>query len=208
MAQSRPAAGTTGASGNTIDRVAREGVSAAQDELSHLNARRVAIVAALWLLGAVALALLSVAAHTHNEFPGDVGFGLAVAIQKLRGLPVITGFINFASDANWPKPAGIFAIAVVGLLALSRHVRAPICTAIAAYGADFANATLNGAVARPRPNNIQIHAVAHLGLHSFPSGHVIAFYGILFYLSIVALHRHPGWAPWLRASSRSSAYTS
>jgi PAP2 superfamily len=54
------------------------------------------------------------------------------------------------------------------------------------------NVTLNRIVARPRPNNVQIHTVAHLGLHSFPSGHVthvIAFYGFLLYLCHTAWTR-------------------
>ena len=153
----------------------------------------------LWLIGAGVLAVLSVQAHRYAEFPGDVG--IAQAIQQLR-LPVLAQAINFASDMNWPQPAGIIAIATIVLLALLRHFRAALGVLVASFGADGANVLLNGIVARPRPNNISIHTVAHLGLHSFPSGHVThvtAFYGFLLYLSIGALRRYPQWRLVLRA---------
>lgn len=162
------------------------------------TARRVALVAALWLLGAALLALLSIAAHAQPEFPGDAG--LTSAIQGLRDAPVAP-LVNFASAANWPGPAGVTAVAVVVVLTLLRHVRAALCAAVAAFGADLANVTLNGLVARPRPSNVQIHVVAHLGLHSFPSGHVthvVGLYGFILYLTFRAL--------WLRAWPKPLVY--
>jgi membrane-associated phospholipid phosphatase len=170
-----------------------------RDDAPHWTPRRIGIVAALWLIGAVVLAGLSVQAHRYSEFPGDVG--VAQAIQQIR-LPLLVQIINFASDANWPQPAGIIAIATIAFLALFRHFRAALGAAVAGFGADGANVLLNGWVARPRPNNISIHSVAHLGLHSFPSGHVThvtAFYGFLLYLSIGALRRYPQWRLALRA---------
>jgi undecaprenyl-diphosphatase len=153
------------------------------------SGRRIAVGIGLWVVGAVVLAALSVAARSSPEFAGDVG--LAEAIQRLNN-PAIKSFINFASDASWPTPAGIITIAVILALALLRHLRAAVCAAVSGFGADALNVTLNGLVARPRPNNVHIHAVAHLGLHSYPSGHVthvIAFYGFLFYLSRRAWRR-------------------
>ncbi len=147
------------------------------------SGRRIALGIALWLVGAALLAALSVAAQRSPEFPGDLG--IAQSIQRLSN-PAVKSFVNFASDANWPTPAGIVAAVVIVGLALLRHVRAAVCALLASFGADGLNVTLNRLVARPRPNNVQIHTVAHLGLHSFPSGHVthvIAFYGLLFYLS-------------------------
>ncbi|HEV8191446.1 MAG TPA: phosphatase PAP2 family protein [Ktedonobacterales bacterium] len=161
--------------------------------------RRIGIVAALWLIGAVVLAGMSIQAHRYSEFPGDVAIG--EAIQQIHQA-VTVRFINFASDANWPQPAGVIAIAVIVLLALFRHFRAALGAAVAGFGADGANVLLNALVARPRPNNVHIHAVAHLGLHSFPSGHVThvtAFYGFLLYLSVGAMRRYPRWRLFLHA---------
>lgn len=163
----------------------------------HWSARQVAIGSILWGVGAVLLAALSFAAHSSADFPGDVG--LAVWIQKLHQ-PILMHVVNFASDANWPYPAGIIALCVIALLLLLRQVRAALCAALAGFGADLLNVTLNGLVARPRPNDVQIHAVAHLGLHSFPSGHVthvIAFYGFLLYFTINFGRAHPAWKRWL-----------
>ncbi len=167
---------------------------------AHLWPRRDLLIgAALWLLAALVLAALSVAAHRYPEFPADEG--LTTVIQQLRGTP-LAPLINFASDANWPMPAGITALVVIVLLGLSLRIRAAICAALASFGADLANVTLNGLVARPRPQGVHIHVVAHLGLHSFPSGHVthvVGFYGFLFYLSLGAERAHPAWRPWLLA---------
>jgi len=166
-------------------------------EFRHWSGRRVALGSALWMVGAVLLVALCFAAHSYAEFPGDVG--LAFWIQQLHQ-PVLVHIVNFASDANWPYPAGAIAIGVIVVLLLFRRVGGALCAALAGFGADLLNVTLNGWVARPRPNNVQIHAVAHLGLHSYPSGHVthvIAFYGFLLYLSFVTGREHPTWRLWL-----------
>lgn len=167
---------------------------------AHLWPRRDLLAAmALWLLGALVFAALAAAAHRYPEFPGDVG--ITAMVQQLHDTP-LAPLINFASDSNWPTPAGIIALVVIALLALSQHIRAAICTAVASFGADLANVMVNGLVARPRPQGIHIHVVAHLGLHSFPSGHVthvVGFYGFLFYLSLRAERVHPAWRSWLLA---------
>lgn len=193
------AAEPSGNAGNGAQEPAfvEEKTQARQPITRHWSARQIAIGSALWGVGAVLLAALSFAAHFNADFPGDVG--LAVWIQKLHQ-PILVHVVNFASDANWPYPAGIIALCVIALLLLLRQVRAALCAALAGFGADLLNVTLNGLVARPRPNNVQIHAVAHLGLHSFPSGHVthvIAFYGFLLYFTISFGRAHPAWKRWL-----------
>ncbi len=156
---------------------------------------RTLTVAAIWGVGVIVLALVSMAARHAGPFPGDAAF--EEFVQQIHQ-PALVRFINFSSDANWPKPAGIIAIAVIVLLALARQIRAAICAAISGFGADFANVTLNGLVQRPRPYGTHIHAVAHLGLYSYPSGHVshvVAFYGFLIYLTIVAQRARPNLKP-------------
>lgn len=149
------------------------------------------------MLGAALLAVVSVFAHRDSVFPGDVG--LTEWVQQLQQ-PALVRLVNVSSDLNWPLPAGIIAIAVILALAILRQIRAAFCAALSGFGADALNVTLNGAVARPRPNNVHIHAIAHLGLHSYPSGHVthvIAFYGFLIFLTLLAGRAHPTWRPWL-----------
>ena len=161
------------------------------------NARRTAIVTALWGIGAAVFALLTFAAYHAGPFPGDLG--VEQWVQQLRQ-PALVSFINFASDANWPTPAGITAIVVIVLLAFARQIRAAIAAAFAGFGADFVNVTINGIAQRPRPHGDHIHAVANLGLYSFPSGHVthvIAFYGFLLYLTLLADRARPELRPLL-----------
>lgn len=153
-------------------------------------------LAGMWALLAMTLAALSVAAHVSPEFPGDEG--LTVLIQRIQ-FPPLAHFIIFSSDATWPAPAGYTALAIIVALLLLRQFSTAIATAVASFGADLANVTLNGLVARPRPNNVHIHVVAHLGLHSFPSGHVthvIALYGFLLYLTIRYQRAYPRWLPF------------
>lgn len=164
----------------------------------HWSRRQIAVGAALWCVGIVALAIISFFAHRYAEFPFDLP--VAEWVQQLKQ-PVVDRVVNFASDANWPTPAGIIAIAVILALLVLRRVRAALCAIVAGFGADLVNVLLNGIVARPRPNNVHIHAVAHLGLHSYPSGHVthvIAFYGFIFYLCLEAARQHPRWLPLWR----------
>lgn len=161
------------------------------------DARRTTIVSALWVIGVALLALISFAARHAGPFPGDAP--VEQWVQQLHQ-PTLARFINFASDANWPKPAGVTAIAIIVLLALARQIRAAISAAFAGFGADYVNVTLNGLVRRPRPHGVHIHAVAHLGLYSYPSGHVthvIAFWGFLIYLTVVAGRARPGLRPLL-----------
>jgi undecaprenyl-diphosphatase len=170
---------------------------------------RVVVVGVLWVLGLALLVVMSVFAHRDATFPGDVGLEEWVQGLTTLHVPWLVRFINFASDANWPTPAGATAIAVIALLLIFRRVRAGLCAILAGFGADGINVMLNGWVARPRPNNAHIHAVAHLGLHSFPSGHVThvtAFYGFLLYLSFSELGVHPRWRIFLRAVQVICAY--
>ncbi len=159
--------------------------------------RDTTLVAGLWALVAIALALLSIAAHFNAEFPGDEG--VAVLIQKIQ-FPPLVAFINFSSDANWPAPAAYTALAIILVLLLARQLSAAIAAVLASFGADLANVSLNSLVARPRPHNVHIHVVANLGLHSFPSGHVthvVTFYGFLLYLTFRFASAHPRWTPLL-----------
>ncbi len=175
--------------------------SRAREELKpvsqHWTRRDTALVAGLWVLVAAALAVISVAAHSHAEFSGDVG--LAVLIQKIQ-FPPLVSFINFSSDANWPAPAGYTALAIVVVLLVARQLSAAIAAVVASFGADLSNVLLNTLVARPRPHNVHIHVIANLGLHSFPSGHVthvVTLYGFLLYLTFRFEHDHPRWKPLL-----------
>jgi membrane-associated phospholipid phosphatase len=170
--------------------------------------RRIAVVAALWGLAFVIVLSLAVTLHArpNTQFPGDVG--LLLLVQRIQAPPVVA-FINFASDANWPTPAGIIVFAVILLFVIFRRWRYAAATLIAGFLADGAGFALNGWVRRPRPNHVHIHAVQNIGLGSFPSGHVshaTAFYGFLLFLSLQELRVHPQWRPWIRVAQAICVY--
>jgi membrane-associated phospholipid phosphatase len=162
--------------------------------------RRAALVV-LWLLGAVALGVLSLLAHHYAEFFFDRP--VTLWLQQALSVPPLTRFINLASDANWPVPAGAAVISATVGLALLRRYRAALVTALAGFGAANVSFIINGLVARPRPVGGEIQVIANIGLHSYPSGHVsqvVSFYGFLLYLSIRARKSNRTWPPlmlWL-----------
>lgn len=163
--------------------------------------RRITLVGALWALAFTLVVVLSIYLHIHPtaQLPGDLG--LITLIQQIHQ-PLLVSFINLASDANWPVPAGVAVFLVIAALALVRHWRAALVALVAGFLADFASFSLNGWVHRPRPHDVHIHAVANIGLGSYPSGHVAhvtAFYGFLFYLATVEMRAHPRLRPWLIA---------
>jgi membrane-associated phospholipid phosphatase len=163
--------------------------------------RSVALVGALWAFAFTVVLGLSIYLHVHPtaQLPGDLG--LITLIQQIHQ-PLLVRFINLASDANWPIPAGVGVFLVIAALALFRRWRAALVALIAGFLADFASFSLNSWVHRPRPHDVRIHAVANIGLGSFPSGHVAhvtAFYGFLLYLATVEMRAHPRWKPWLIA---------
>ena len=159
---------------------------------------RVAIAAALWLVGLIALVVMSVFAHQYKTFPFDVP--IEQWVQNLLRYPALTRFITFASDANWPVPEGAIVIVVTLALGVLRRFREAIAALFAGFGAANISFLLNGIVARPRPSGGGIHAVENIGLHSYPSGHashVVAFYGLLLYLALREGQAHPAWRRWL-----------
>ncbi|HEX3269152.1 MAG TPA: DUF1206 domain-containing protein [Ktedonobacterales bacterium] len=163
--------------------------------------RRVGLVGALWVVALTVVLVLSIYLQIHPtaQLPGDLG--LITLIQQIHQ-PLLVRFINLASDANWPLPAGVAVFLVVAILALLRRWRAAFMALVAGFLADFASFSLNSWVHRPRPHDVHIHAVANIGLGSYPSGHVAhvtAFYGFLFYLATVEMRAHPRWKPWLIA---------
>lgn len=173
----------------------------------HWTRRQIVIATVLWVVGAVVLSVMSVFAHQYREFPFDIS--IEEWVQQLLRYPLLVRVVNFASDANWPIPAGVAVTVVTVGLALLRRYREAIASAIAGFGAANISFLINGLVARPRPAGGGIHAIANVGLHSYPSGHVsqvVSFYGFLLYLTILEGRTHPSWRRWLVIPQVISAY--
>jgi membrane-associated phospholipid phosphatase len=151
---------------------------------------RIAIVAA-WLVGGVVLAVMAVAAHATPRFPGDAGF--SAWLQHWRNTP-IAAIVDFPSDAQTPVPGAIVGFGVVAILAAMRCFLALSCTAVASFGGDGLNVTINRLVARPRPAGASVQTIGTLGKYGFPSGHVthvVGLFGFLLFLTILARRARP-----------------
>ena len=134
---------------------------------------------------------MAVAAHATPRFPGDAGF--SAWLQHWRNTP-IAAIVDFPSDAQTPVPGAIVGFGVLAILAVMRRFLALICTAVASFGGDGLNVTINRLVARPRPAGASVQTIGTLGKYGFPSGHVthvVGLFGFLLFLSILARRARP-----------------
>jgi membrane-associated phospholipid phosphatase len=151
---------------------------------------RIAIVAA-WLLGAIVLAVMAVAAHSTPRFPGDAGF--SAWLQQWRHT-LVAVVVDFPGVAQTPVPGAIVGFGVLAILAVMRRFLALICTAVASFGGDGINVSINRLVARPRPPGASVQTIGTLGKYAFPSGHVthvVGLFGFLLFLTILAQRARP-----------------
>jgi undecaprenyl-diphosphatase len=143
---------------------------------------------------ALALLMLSIAAHYVSTFPFDPG--LEAQIQRLNGT-FLAQPIRLAGDLQWYQPAAISYVSIYAMLLILRRYRAFICTAISVFGADLFDVVVNTLVARPRPYGVRIPTlIDHLGQGPFPSGpvaHTIGLYGFVFFLCVLATRAAPRW---------------
>lgn len=170
-------------------------------EWMRYDRRWIIAVAVTWVVALIVFLGLTLylRAHPTAELFGEMG--LLEQVQRIRQ-PIAVAFINVASDANWPLPAGITVFAVALLLLVFRRWREALCIIFAGFVADGVSFWINGMVHRPRPHNVHIHTVANIGIGSYPSGHVshvTAFYGFLLFLAFQEVRVHPRWTLWIRA---------
>lgn len=156
------------------------------------------LVALSWAVGVVVLTAVSFAASRYPEFAYDPG--ISTWIQHLRGTPLAAVF-DFAGNSQTPVPGGIITAIILLVLAVFRYFREIIAAVVSFVGADGTHLALKGLVHRLRPNGATLHnTVGNLGQADYPSGHaahVLAFYGFLIFLGVLALRTNPGWWRWL-----------
>jgi membrane-associated phospholipid phosphatase len=144
--------------------------------------------AALWLhialfaIGAVALAAMSIAAHNLAYFPVDVG--ISRLIQAFH-----PGWLNTATDAlSWtgfpPQSDVLFGVIVVVLFALG-HRLAAVAEVLAAVGSGELYLVLQQVVGRSRPSADLVLVAWPLQMGGFPSGHVATFTAVLGFLAFL-----------------------
>jgi membrane-associated phospholipid phosphatase len=151
----------------------------------------------LWLLGALALAVMAVFAHTHPQFPGDAG--LAALAREANHTPLASA-LDFPSAANNVPTGGVIYLAAILVFAALKRIREAICVAFTTGIGGALNAIISAVVGRPRPAGAHVSTVGQLDTHSFPSGHVVSvvgLFGFLLFLTILIWRARPAVRPWL-----------
>lgn len=138
----------------------------------------------LWVVTALALALLSVAAHEAGPLAGDEP--LTDAVQALPGLEPPSRAARALTGTQVVLVLGAVAVAV---LWLARRRREAVLLAAILFVLPFAQAALKDIVDRPRPSPELVDRRTGFSSPSFPSGHVMsgtALYGYLLLLVVLA----------------------
>ncbi|HST87166.1 MAG TPA: phosphatase PAP2 family protein [Ktedonobacterales bacterium] len=152
---------------------------------------------ALWLLGALALAVMAFFAHMEPLFPGDAGL---VALARDANHTALAPALNFPSEANNVPTGGVIYLGAILVFAVLKRIRAAICVAFTTGIGGALNAIISAVVGRPRPAGAHVSTVGQIDTHSFPSGHVVSvvgLFGFLLFLTILIWRARPALRPWL-----------
>lgn len=159
--------------------------------------RRWHIGVALWLLGALALAVMAVFAHGHAQFPGDAGL---TALVRDANHTALAPALNFPSETNNVPTGGVIYVTAILIFAALKRIREAICVAFTTGIGGALNALISAIVGRPRPAGAHVSTVGQLDTHSFPSGHVVSvvgLFGFLLFLTILIWRARPALRLWL-----------
>ena len=152
------------------------------------------VVAVIYALGLIALALLAFDAHTHQLLPFDLPF--TRELQE-NPTPLVSAILTFVSALGYSPVVEGIVIAVVLALVLLR-LRLEAIFLLATSLADALGALLKLIVNRQRPSPTLVHVFQRLHSPSFPSGHTLhytVFYGFLAFVLITSFR-----SSWLRNS--------
>lgn len=154
---------------------------------------RVQIV--LLVLGALALAVMSVAAHSLAYFPGDLTVSHAVQTFASSSLDTFLGAVSWT---GFPPQCNVVYGVVVLLVLLVASRRAALMEALAAIGSGGLYLLLQLVVAQPRPSADLVRVAFPVQMGSFPSGHLSTFTAVFGFFAFVCYRRlSPSPARWL-----------
>jgi undecaprenyl-diphosphatase len=153
------------------------------------------VYAALLVLGALALAALSIGAYYLDRFPGDVAIARAVQAYQASWVETLTTAVSWT---GFPPQSNIIFGSIVVLVVVLGQRWAAAAEIVAAFGSGASYFLLQHLVARPRPTEDLIHVAGSLPMSGFPSGHMATFtavFGVLAFVGYRALG--PSRARWL-----------
>lgn len=137
---------------------------------------------ALFTIGVVVLAAMSIAAHSMAYFPLDVTISHDVQAYHPGWLDTASAGLSWTGFP--PQSDVLFGVIVVLLVAL-RHRWAAATELIAAIGSGGLYLLLQQLVGQPRPSADLVQVAGPIQLSGFPSGHLATFtavFGFLAYL--------------------------
>jgi undecaprenyl-diphosphatase len=141
---------------------------------------------ALFVLGALVMAGMSIAAHSLAYFPGDVAISHAVQAYRSDWLDSAFGAMSWI---GYPPQSNVFFGVVVVLLLVSGSRLAAVAEAIAALGGGGLYLLLEPVVGQPRPSADLVRVVGSIQMTGFPSGHLATFTAGLGFLAYLGYRR-------------------
>ena len=154
------------------------------------------VQAALFAVGLLVLAGLSLAAHNLPYLPGDVAITHAVQAPSSDWLDSAT---NALSWTGFPPQSNIILGVVVALMVAFRARLAAACELVAAIGTVVMYFQLERLVGQPRPSPDLVRVTDAIQMTGFPSGHVATFVAVFGFAAFVVYRRMRGsprrWAP-------------
>jgi undecaprenyl-diphosphatase len=144
---------------------------------------------ALFAVGAVVFAAMSIAAHNLAYFPVDVSISHGVQAYHPGWLDTATAALSWTGFP--PQSDVLFGVIVVLLFGLGHRLAAAAET-IAAIGSGGLYLLVQQLVGQPRPSADLVQVVGPIQLSGFPSGHLATFaavFGFLAFLGYRGLHR-------------------
>ncbi len=140
----------------------------------------------LLIVGALALAAMSVAAHSVPYFPGDIAISHAVQAYSSNRLDAFLAAISWMGFP--PQCNAVYAVVVVlALLVGSR--RAALMEALAAIGSGGLYLLLELVVGQPRPTPDLVRIDFPVQMGSFPSGHLSTFTAVFGFFAFICYRR-------------------
>jgi membrane-associated phospholipid phosphatase len=149
----------------------------------------------IFILGAVGLAIMALAAHGLAYFPGDVAISHAVQAYHPDWLDAATGAVSWIGFP--PQSNVLFGVIVILLLVLESRWAA-FTEAIAAIGSGGLYWLVALLVERPRPSPDLVRVAGPLQMSGFPSGHLATFTAVLGFVAFIGYRRlSPSRTRWL-----------
>jgi undecaprenyl-diphosphatase len=150
---------------------------------------------ALFGLGAIVLAAMSVAAHSLAYFPVDVPISRGVQAYHPGWLDAATSALSWTGFP--PQSDVLFGLIVVVLVVLGQRWAAAVET-VAAVGSGGVYLLLQQLVGQPRPSADLVLVAGPVQLSGFPSGHLATFAAVFGCLAFLGYRRlSPSAMRWL-----------